>query len=105
VLSKVYMRLLKLDSWLSDENVELDLPDWVREYAHELLIARWRYLHHFSMVGAAAVDPEYWDREWSDQRPAEDELSEWEEFRKTVTVVARTPGAAEAKHTVSAILR
>ena len=103
MLSKVYMRLLKLDGDLTDGDCTHGLPEDVSEDMHELLVGRWRYLHHFSMVGAAVVDPEFWDREWSHVSDG-DEPSEWEDFQKTVNTVARTAGALEAKHTYAAIL-
>lgn len=106
VLSKVYMRMLKLDGYLADGDCTLGLPDYVKRYVHELAIARWHYFHHHSMTSSAMVDPEYFDREWSHERSGDkSEPSEWEDFRKTITVVARTPGAAQAGHTTAAIVR
>ena len=40
VLSKVYMRMLKLDGYLADGDCTLGLPDYVKRYVHELAIAR-----------------------------------------------------------------
>lgn len=100
-LGKIYMRMLDVDQTLQEDVPHL--PKARREEYHELFMARWRYMHHHAMVGAAVVDPEFWDREWSTEG-ADDEESEWAQFEATVKQVAQTPGAAEDGHTEAAIL-
>ena len=97
-LSKFYMKMLAEDHLLKTERIE-DLPDTVRANAHELFLARWRYVHNPAMVAAAVVDLEYWDREWSTESDDDDEPSEMAQFEAVLQQLAKTPGAEEAGHT------